>query len=52
MKGLILALQLQRQIVRYSACKLSVWHCSCSANLLDILQPTFEFGSAIAAPTC
>ena len=36
MKALSLALQLQRQLVRYSACKLWVWHCNCSAKLLDI----------------
>ena len=34
MQTLSLALQLQRQIVRYSACKLRVWHCNCSAKLL------------------
>jgi hypothetical protein len=52
MQALSLALQLQRQFVRYSACKLWVWHCNCSANLLDILLASFEFGTAIAAPTC
>jgi hypothetical protein len=36
MQALSLALQLQRQLTCH----------------LDILQPTFEFGSAIAAPTC
>jgi hypothetical protein len=52
MQALILGLQLQRQIVRYSACKLWVWHCNRSAKLLDILHVSFEFGTAIAAPNC
>jgi hypothetical protein len=46
-----LALQSQRQIVRYSACKLRVWHCNRSAKLLQILHASFELGTAIAAPT-
>jgi hypothetical protein len=45
MKALSLALQLQRQIVRYSACKLGVWHCNGSAKLLDILHASFQFGT-------
>ena len=52
MQALSLALQLQRQFVRYSACKLWVWHCNCSANLLQILHASFESGSADAAPIC
>jgi hypothetical protein len=48
MQALSLALQLQRQFVRYSACKFCVWHCSRSANLLQILHASFEFGTAVA----
>jgi hypothetical protein len=29
-----------------------VWHCNCNTKLLQIRHESFEFATAVAAPTC